>query len=161
MADRPRMTAAQLVDKLASEHADMLRERIAWLAAELMEAEVASRIGAELGERAPDRRTTQRNGRRPRTWDTRVGQLKLTIPKLCQGSWAPGGAAVHLRRHPRHLRRPTATEAASGSARSPASSAPTRQGRGPAGGLRGRATGLLAFPAEHWPKLNGSLLRSV
>jgi hypothetical protein len=36
------MTAAQLVDKLlASEHAGVLRESIAWLVAELMDAEVA------------------------------------------------------------------------------------------------------------------------
>jgi putative transposase len=90
MADRPRMTAAQLVDKLlASDHADVLRESMAWLVAELMDAEVASRVGAELGERAPDRRTTQRNGYRPRTWDTRVGQLELAIPKLRQGSYFP------------------------------------------------------------------------
>jgi putative transposase len=90
MADRPRMTAAQLVDKLlASEHADVLRESIAWLVAELMDAEVATLVGAELGERAPDRRTTQRNGYRPRTWDTRVGQLELAIPKLRSGSYFP------------------------------------------------------------------------
>jgi hypothetical protein len=39
MADRPRMTAAQLVDKLlASEHPEVLRESIAWLVAELMDA---------------------------------------------------------------------------------------------------------------------------
>jgi putative transposase len=90
MADRPRMTAAQLVDKLlASEHADVLRESIAWLVAELMDAEVATLVGAELGERAPGRRTTQRNGYRPRTWDTRVGQLELAIPKLRSGSYFP------------------------------------------------------------------------
>jgi putative transposase len=90
MADRPRMTAAQLVDKLlASEHADVLRESIAWLVAELMDAEVATLVGAELGERAPSRRTTQRNGYRPRTWDTRVGQLELAIPKLRAGSYFP------------------------------------------------------------------------
>jgi putative transposase len=90
MADRPRMTAAQLVDKLlASEHADVLRESIAWLVAELMDAEVATLVGAELGERAPGRRTTQRNGYRPRAWDTRVGQLELAIPKLRAGSYFP------------------------------------------------------------------------
>src|SRR5215217_5206164 len=91
MADRSRMTAAQLVDKLlASDHADVLRDSIAWLVAELMDAEVARLTGAELGERAPERRTTQRNGYRPRSWDTRVGQLELAIPKLRQGSYFPG-----------------------------------------------------------------------
>jgi putative transposase len=90
MADRPRMTAAQLVDKLlASEHADVLGESIAWLVAELMDAEVATLVGAELGERAPGRRTTQGNGYRPRTWDTRVGTVELEIPKLRSGSYFP------------------------------------------------------------------------
>ena len=78
------------MDKLlASEHADVLCESIACLVAELMDAEVATLVGAELGERAPDRRTTQRNGYRPRTWDTRVGRLELAIPKLRQGSYFP------------------------------------------------------------------------
>jgi hypothetical protein len=37
MAEGPRMTAAQLADKLlASEHADVLRESVAWMVAELM-----------------------------------------------------------------------------------------------------------------------------
>jgi Transposase, Mutator family len=90
MADRPRMTADQLVDKLlADEHADVLCESIAWLVAELMDAEVATLVGAELGERAPDRRTTQRNGYRPRDWDTRVGSIELAIPKLRSGSYFP------------------------------------------------------------------------
>jgi transposase-like protein len=90
MAEGHRMTAADLVDKLlASEHADVLRESVAWLVAELMEAEVAVLTGAGLGERAPDRRQTQRNGYRPRRWDTRVGELELVIPKLRQGSYFP------------------------------------------------------------------------
>ena len=89
MAERPRMTAAQLADKLlADEHADVLRESVAWMAAQLMETDVAARIGAELGERTPDR-LTHRNGYRPRAWDTRVGQLELAIPKLRQGSYFP------------------------------------------------------------------------
>jgi putative transposase len=89
MAERPRMTAAQLADKLMSqEHADVLLESVAWMARELMEAEVAAKVGAELGERSPER-TTHRNGYRPREWDTRVGQLELAIPKLRQGSYFP------------------------------------------------------------------------
>ena len=89
MADRPRMTAAQLADKLmGDEHADVLRESVAWMAAQLMETDVAARIGAELGERTPDR-LTHRNGYRPRTWDTRVGSIELAIPKLRQGSYFP------------------------------------------------------------------------
>jgi putative transposase len=53
-----------------------------------MEAEVAAKIGAGLGERSPER-TTHRNGYRPREWDTRVGSIELAIPKLRQGSYFP------------------------------------------------------------------------
>jgi putative transposase len=89
MAEGLRMTAAQLADKLlASEHADVLRESVAWIVAEVMEAEVAAKVGAELGERTPER-LTQRNGYRPRSWDTRVGELELRIPRLRTGSYFP------------------------------------------------------------------------
>jgi putative transposase len=80
MAEGPRMTAAQLADKLLQdEHADVLRDSVAWMARELMEAEVSNKIGAELGERSLER-TTHRNGYRPRGWDTRVGSIELAIP---------------------------------------------------------------------------------
>src|SRR3954467_13065484 len=52
---------------------------------ELIEAEVSAMIGAELGERAPERRSAQRNGYRERNWDTRVGAIELAIPKLRSG----------------------------------------------------------------------------
>jgi len=89
MAEGPRMTAAQLADKLlASEHADVVRESVAWMVAQLMDAEVAGQIGAEHGERAPER-LTHRNGYRPRVWDTRVGEVELAIPRLRAGSSFP------------------------------------------------------------------------
>jgi transposase-like protein len=89
MAEMARMTAAQFADKLlASEHADVLRESVAWMVTELMEAEVAAKVGAELGERTPER-VTHRNGYRPRGWETRVGELELRIPRLRQGSYFP------------------------------------------------------------------------
>jgi Transposase, Mutator family len=53
-----------------------------------MEAEVATQIGAQLGERAPER-LTHRNGYRSRTWDTRVGEVELASPRLGQGSYFP------------------------------------------------------------------------
>jgi len=68
---------------------DPLRQIVRWAVQELMEAEVAAQIGAERYERT-DERSTQRNGYRPRTWDTRVGSLELQIPKLRQGSYLPG-----------------------------------------------------------------------
>jgi putative transposase len=86
MAEGQRMTAAQVVDKLmSSEHADVIRESVGLVVAELMEAEVAAIVGAEYGERAPERRTTHRNGYRERAWETRVGELELQIPKLRSG----------------------------------------------------------------------------
>jgi transposase-like protein len=82
--------AAGAVEKLMrSEHVDVLRESVALVVRELMEAEVAAQIGAELGERAPEARSAQRNGYRERMWDTRVGQIELAIPKLRQGSYFP------------------------------------------------------------------------
>src|SRR5215217_2575913 len=89
MAERQRMTAEEVVAKLLSdEHADLLRESLGWMVGQLMEAEVSGLIGAELGERTPDR-ATHRNGYRPRRWDTRAGEIELAIPKLRQGSYFP------------------------------------------------------------------------
>src|SRR5919108_5607093 len=67
---------------------DPLRQIVRWAVQELMEAEVAAQIGAGRYERT-DERSAQRNGYRPRTWDTRVGTLELQIPKLRQGSYFP------------------------------------------------------------------------
>ena len=90
MAEGHRMTAADLVDKLmADEHADVLRDSVAWLVEELMNAEVTALTGAELGERAPDRRQTQRNGYRARRWDTRVGELELAIRNCGRLDYSP------------------------------------------------------------------------
>src|SRR5215210_1266205 len=67
---------------------DPLRQIVRWAVQELMEAEVAAQIGAGRYERT-DERSTQRNGYRPRMWDTRVGSLELQVPKLRQGSYFP------------------------------------------------------------------------
>jgi transposase-like protein len=63
---------------------------------QLMEAEVSGLIGAELGERTPDR-ATHRNGYRARRWDTRAGEIELQIPKLRQGSYFPSFLAPRKR----------------------------------------------------------------
>jgi hypothetical protein len=45
------MTAAQLADKLLSdEHADVLRHSVAWMARELMEADVTQPTGRRRGQ---------------------------------------------------------------------------------------------------------------
>jgi putative transposase len=55
-----------------------------------MEVEVSAQIGAERGQRTPER-VTHRNGYRPRDWDTRVGTVELEVPKLRSGSYHLGG----------------------------------------------------------------------
>ncbi len=67
---------------------DFLREALRVLVEGIMDAEVSSRIGAEYGERSPER-VTQHNGYRSRAWDTRVGTMELHIPKLREGSYFP------------------------------------------------------------------------
>ena len=64
---------------------DFVREAVVLIARELMESEIASEIGAELGEVAPEARSTHRNGYRSRAWETRVGELELLIPRKRQG----------------------------------------------------------------------------
>ena len=57
MAGADRMTIEEVVRKvLLDEHADVIREAVKAVAAELMEAEVGELIGAELRERRPDDR---------------------------------------------------------------------------------------------------------
>lgn len=49
MAEATRMTAADVVARvMAGEHRDFVREAVAPVARELMEAEISSEIGAEL-----------------------------------------------------------------------------------------------------------------
>jgi putative transposase len=68
---------------------DFLRETVHLLAQSVMEAEVTELTGVAKGERAPDRRLTQRNGYRERRWDTRVGTIDLSIPRVRDGSYFP------------------------------------------------------------------------
>ncbi|OPZ41423.1 MAG: Transposase, Mutator family [Actinobacteria bacterium ADurb.BinA094] len=83
------MSLDELVRKLlGDEHADVLRETLAWFVRELMEAEVAEQIGAGLNEKSAER-VTHRNGYRERLWKTRVGEITLAIPRLRSGSYFP------------------------------------------------------------------------
>jgi putative transposase len=83
-----RQALIDVLRKGEDQQADFLQEGVRWLVQELMEAEVSAQIGAERYARTPER-TTQRNGYRPRPWDTRMGTLELAIPKLRQGSYFP------------------------------------------------------------------------
>src|SRR3954453_10422294 len=70
---------------MGSEHADVIRKSVRFMVDAWMEAEVSALVGAGFGERAPERRSSQRNGYRDRRWDTRVGAIELAIPKLRSG----------------------------------------------------------------------------
>jgi transposase-like protein len=85
MAERQSMTTPEVVAKtLLDEHADFLRDAVAMVAAQLMEAEIGAEVGAGLGVRSAER-TTHRNGYRPRAWETRVGEIELQIPRKRSG----------------------------------------------------------------------------
>src|SRR5207344_3427235 len=86
MADGQSMTVADVVAQVRDgRFEDFVREAVALVARELMEAEISGEIGAELGEVAPESRLTHRNGYRQRGWETRVGEIDLLIPKKRQG----------------------------------------------------------------------------
>src|SRR5262249_28924936 len=90
MAETKRMTAEQVVGYLLEgEGLDFLRESLAWVCQQLMEAEVSGVVGARRGERAPEERLAHRNGYPPRGWATRAGEIELAIPKIRRGSYFP------------------------------------------------------------------------
>ncbi len=85
MAEGHSMTAAERAAKtLLDEHADILRDAVALVVAQLMEAEISAEIGAGHGE-VSEARLTHRNGYRPRLWETRVGEIELAIPRKRSG----------------------------------------------------------------------------
>ena len=85
MAESRSMTSAEVVAKtLIAEHGDFLREAVAMVAGELMEAEISAQIGAVRGERSAER-ATHRNGYRERLWETRVGEIEPAVPRKRSG----------------------------------------------------------------------------
>ena len=69
---------------MSGEHGDLLRDAVAMVVRELMEAKVAQLTGAGRGERA-EGRVTHLNGYRERVWETRVGEIDLAIPRTQSG----------------------------------------------------------------------------
>jgi transposase-like protein len=89
MAGADRMTIEEVVKQvMVREHGDVVRAALEAVCRELMEGEVSELIGADHGERTPDR-ATHRNGYRAREWQTRAGTVELQIPKIRQGSYFP------------------------------------------------------------------------
>ena len=85
-----RMALLETVRKaIADGDVDFLREGVRVLAEAVMEAEVTELTGVPQGERDPERRLTHRNGYRERRWDTRVGTVELSIPRVRDGSYFP------------------------------------------------------------------------
>ena len=85
-----RMAVLETVRKaIADGDVDFLREGVRVLAQAVMEAEVTELTGVPKGERDPERRLTSRNGYRDRCWDTRVGKLALSIPRVRDGTLLP------------------------------------------------------------------------
>ena len=80
------MTVADVVAEVRDGRLDdFVREAVALVARELMEAEITGEIGAGRGEIAPEVRATHRNGYRPRMWETRVGEIELLVPRKRSG----------------------------------------------------------------------------
>jgi transposase-like protein len=98
VAGADRMTIEEVVKQgLLDEHADVIREAVKAVCAEMMELEVSELIAAPLGERRPDDRAAHRNGCRPRRWDIRAGGIELQIPRSARAatslrSWKRAGA---------------------------------------------------------------------
>ena len=91
---KERMDLLELMRKRGMDgDVDFLREALRVLVEGIMDAEVSSRIGAEYGERSPER-VTQRNGYRSRAWDTRVGTMDLHIPEASRGELPPEPAGA-------------------------------------------------------------------
>jgi len=88
MADE-KVVATEAVGKvLELAHRDVLRQMLATMLRQVMDAEVADACGANFGERTQDR-LNQRNGYRERALETRMGTMELSIPKLRHGSYLP------------------------------------------------------------------------
>lgn len=95
MAESQSMTSAGVVAKaLIDEHSDFLRESVAMIATEIMEAQ----IGARRGE-VSEARSTHRNGYRQRPWATRSARSSWRCPASAPGratsraSWSPAKEA--------------------------------------------------------------------
>jgi transposase-like protein len=89
VAGADRMTIEEVVRRvLLDEHADVIREAVKAVAAEMMEIEVSELIGAGHGERRPEDRATHRNGYIPARF-CHLGRCPrcIAVPSLAIHSW--------------------------------------------------------------------------
>src|SRR4051794_41023934 len=99
MAEGQILTTQELVRKaLADEHGDFLKDAVAMVAAQMMEAEISAQIGAERGEVAPAARVTHRNGtgrgcgRRASVRSSWRFRASARGRRTSRASWSRGGA---------------------------------------------------------------------
>ncbi|MBS4727606.1 IS256 family transposase [Mycobacterium sp. SM1] len=97
-----------LEEQLAAASPDLLRALSSTFIQALMGAEADAVCSAGYGQRSPGR-TNRRNGYRPRDFDTRVGTIKLAIPKLRRGSYFPDWLLERRKRAERALTSVVAT----------------------------------------------------
>ncbi len=71
-----------------AEGGDLMRKLLKTMLQSLVDAQATAHIGAEPHERS-DAPTTQRNGHRPKTVTTGVGDVTVKIPKTRTGSFFP------------------------------------------------------------------------
>ncbi|MEU5843638.1 IS256 family transposase [Rhodococcus sp. NPDC047139] len=95
-------------DRLTGASPDLLRELLSMFIDALMSAEADMLCGADYGQRSGDR-VNVRNGYRHRDFDTRVGTLDVSIPKLRQGSYFPDWLLQRRKRAERALTTVVAT----------------------------------------------------
>jgi len=93
----PAMALLDYLRKIGADvDGDFLREGVRLLTQMLIELEAEQQIGAAKYERSPNR-NARRNGYRERMWETRLGEIPLTIPKLREGSFFPSLLAPRKR----------------------------------------------------------------
>ena len=91
-----KMELYELLRKADSADVDSLREGVRTLAQALMEVEVTDQVGADRGERAPERRVTQRNGYRPAAGTPGLARSSCRSPSCAlaassRRSWSRAG----------------------------------------------------------------------
>lgn len=97
------MQSIEWIRNQLEEHGeDLVREMLKLMAQTLMSAESDAMCGAAFGERSPER-VNHRNGYRDRRWDTRVGSIDLSIPRLRKGTYFPSWLLEPRRRSERAL----------------------------------------------------------
>ena len=67
---------------------DLARSMLGAFAEAIMSAQASMQCNAAYGERTTERENS-RNGYRTRPWDTRVGTIELSVPKLRRGVYSP------------------------------------------------------------------------